>query len=206
MIPFEFDLITAITIVLIGAILSVYVLILKKNGWIGDASNYRCPNPKCRQVFQAPVKVKDFSTGQEVGFACPECGYDLSSVNSGKDLKETPLKSEPELKIKDSIRKPIETGKSTVKRGVKEHKTPAAAHPTFKSEKNPPKQSTVQTLSQACPVENKTANQAGAKEEKSRFTCPACKKEFMTPLFVFDYAASKPKLKRLCPYCDRPIA
>lgn len=204
MIPFEVDLVTAITIVLIGAILTVYLLILKKNGWIGEASNYRCPNPKCRKIFQVPMKVKDFSTKKEVGLACPECGYDLGSLEGGKGLKETTLQSEPELKIKDSVSKPIEAGYSTVNGGIKEPEAPVATHPTFESEKNPTKQSTVQTASQPYIVKNTTINQS-VKEGKGRLTCPTCKKEFSTPLFTLDYEASTPKLIRHCPYCDQPI-
>lgn len=205
MIPFEVGLVTAITIVLIVAILAVYLSILKKNGWIGKASNYRCPNPQCRKIFQVPMKVKDFSTKKEVGLACPECGYDLGSLEGEKGLKETTLQSEPELKIKDSVSKPIEAGDSTVNGGIKELEAPVAAHPTFESEKKPTKQSAVQTASQPYVVKNTTINQVGVREEKGRLTCPTCKKEFSTPLFTLDYEASTPKLIRHCPYCDKPI-
>jgi DNA-directed RNA polymerase subunit RPC12/RpoP len=205
LIPFEVDLVTAITIVLIGVILTVYLLILKKNGWIGEASNYRCPNPQCRKIFQAPMKVKDFSTGKEVGFACPECGYDLGPLKGGKGLKETALQSGPELKIKDSVSKPTEAGVSTVNGGVKKPHVPVATHPTFEPAKNQTKQSTVQAASQQYIVKNTTINQAGVKEEKGKFTCPACKKEFRTPLFTLEYTASTAKLKKHCPYCDQPL-
>ena len=205
MIPFEVDLVTAITIVLIGVILTIYLLILKKNGWIGEASNYRCPNPKCRKIFQTPLKVKDFSTGKEVGFACPECGYDLGSSKGEKCFKETALQTEPELKIRDSVSILIGVGGSTANGCTKEPKPPAAAHPTFESDKKPTKQSTIQAASQQCTVKNATINQAGVKEEKGRFICPACEREFRTPLFTLDYAGSTQKLRRQCPYCDQPL-
>ena len=38
MIPYQVEIFTAITIVLVGAILTVYLSILKKNGWIGSIS------------------------------------------------------------------------------------------------------------------------------------------------------------------------
>jgi len=205
LIPFEVDLVTAITIVLIGVILTIYLLILKKNGWIGEASNYRCPNPKCRKIFQVPMKVKDYSTKKEVGLACPECGYDLGPLKGGKGLKETALQCEPESKIRDSVSILIGARGSTVNGDTKEPKPPVATHPTFESEKNPTKQSTVQTASQQPTVKNTTINQAGVKEKKSRFTCPNCKKEFSTPLFTLEYAATGPKLIRHCPYCDQRI-
>jgi DNA-directed RNA polymerase subunit RPC12/RpoP/DNA-directed RNA polymerase subunit M/transcription elongation factor TFIIS len=205
LIPFAVEIITIITIILIGVILTVYLSVLKKNGWIGEVSNYRCPNPQCRKIFQAPMKVKDFSTGKEAGFACPECGYDLGPLKGGKGLKETALQSEPELKIKDSLSKPIEAGDSKANGCVKEPKAPVTAHPTLESEKNPIKQSTVQTAGQPYIVENTTINQVGVKEKEGRFTCPACKKEFSTPLFALEYAASTPRLIRRCPYCDKPL-
>jgi hypothetical protein len=146
LIPFPVEIITAITIILVGVILTVYFSILKKNGWIGEASNYRCPNPECRKIFQVPMKVKDFSTGKDVGFACPDCGYDLGSLKSGKGLKETAVQNGPELKIKDSVSKPIEAGVSTVNCGVKEPQAPLAAHPAFESKKNPSLQESDQSL------------------------------------------------------------
>ena len=36
LIPYQFEIFTAITIILVGAILTVYLSILKKNGWIGS--------------------------------------------------------------------------------------------------------------------------------------------------------------------------
>jgi uncharacterized Zn-finger protein len=70
----------------------------------------------------------------------------------------------------------------------------------------PTKQSTVQAASQLYTVKNTTSNREEAiKEEKDRFTCPTCKKEFSKPLFMLEYVASTPKLIRHCPYCDQPI-
>jgi uncharacterized Zn-finger protein len=206
LIPFAVEIVTVITVILVGAILTVYFLVLKKNGWIGEASNYRCPNPQCRKIFQVPMKVKDFSTKKEVGLACPECGCDLGPLKGGKGLKETTLQSGPELKIRDSVSILIGARGSAVNGGTKEPE-PAleAAHPTFESEKNPTKQSTVQTARQPGIVKNTTINQVDVKEKKSRFTCPTCKKEFSTPLFTLEYAATGPKLIRHCPYCDQRI-
>jgi hypothetical protein len=204
--PFEVDLVTAITIVLIGVILTIYLLILKKNGWIGEASNYRCPNPQCRKIFQVPMKVKDFSTKKVVGLACPECGYDLGSLNVGKGSNEPAVQCKPELEIRDSVSILIGAAGPRVNGGVKEPKPPVAAHPTFESEKNPIKQSTVQTASQPYVVKNPTINQeVGATEVKGRLACPTCKKEFRTPLFTLEYAGSTPKLIKHCPYCDQPL-
>ena len=206
MIPFEVGLVTAITIALIGVIVTIYLLILKKNGWIGEASNYRCPNPQCRKIFQVPMKVKDFSTKKVVGLACPECGYDLGPLNGGKGLNEAAVQCKPELETRDSVSILIGAGNSAVGGGVKEPKPPIAIRPTPEAQKNPSSQSTVQTASPSYVVKNTTSSQeVGLREVKGRLTCPACKKEFRTPLFTLEYAASTPKLVKHCPYCDHPL-
>ncbi len=136
MIPYAVEIVTAITIILIVAILAVYLSILKKNGWIGEPSNYRCPNPQCEKIFQTPLKVKDFSNKKEVHLACPECGYDLGSLNGKKGLKEITLQSKPEVKIQDSTSKRIETEVSTTNNGSKEPNALKAAAPIVESKKN----------------------------------------------------------------------
>jgi uncharacterized Zn finger protein (UPF0148 family) len=136
------------------------------------------------------MKVKDFSTGKEVRFACPECGYDLRPLNAGKGLKETTLQSEPESEIKHSVSKPIEAMESTVNGGINESKTTVPTHLKFKSEQNPATQSTVQTANQPHIAKDTTINGVGAKEERGRLTCRTCKKESRTPLFTLEYAAS----------------
>jgi hypothetical protein len=120
LIPYAVEIVTAITITLIGVILTVYLSILKKNGWIGKTSNYRCPNPQCKSLFQKPIRVKDFSTQKEVSFACPECGYNLGSINGEVNLQEITLESEPEIKIKDVM--PIDNKIIVANNGTEEPK------------------------------------------------------------------------------------
>ena len=131
MIPNEIDIVTAITIVLIGAIVTVYLSILKKNGWIGKTSNYRCPNPQCRKIFQTPVKVKYLSKKSEKHLACPECGFDLGLLNSEKGLEIT-TESKQEL-TKESAPKPIEKQVPVPKDSVKEIIAPENPSPTLES-------------------------------------------------------------------------
>jgi hypothetical protein len=70
---------TIATIIVISIILAVYLIILKKSGWLGESSGfYRCPNPECKEIFQKPIELKDLSeTPTRVYRACPECGVDL---------------------------------------------------------------------------------------------------------------------------------
>ncbi len=136
MIPFPVEIVTVITIIVIVAILAIYLSILKKYGWIGETPNYRCPNPKCQKIFQTPLKVKDFSNKKEVHLACPECGFDLGSLNDKKGLKEISLQSKPEAKSHDSTSKRIETEVSTINNGGKEPEPLRAAAPIVHSKKN----------------------------------------------------------------------
>jgi len=171
LIPFQTEIITAITIILISVILTVYFSVLKKNGWIGEASNYRCPNPQCRKIFQVPMKVKDFSTGKEVGLACPECGYDLGPLKGEKCLKNTMLQSGAESKVIDSFPKPIKAGDSTINGGIKEHEATVLANPTFESEKNPSLQESGQSL-------------LGQKLDDAKKDSPTCCKHYLGYLGV----------------------
>ncbi len=81
-------------------------------------------------------------------------------------------------------------------------------------EKQPPKQfinpqtkgSTKQESAQPCTIKsNSTKQEPMAKENGDKIVCPACKKEFSTPLFMVDYTNSKPRLVRHCPYCDQSL-
>jgi DNA-directed RNA polymerase subunit RPC12/RpoP len=135
-ISYTVEIVTAVTVISIVAILAVYISILKKNGWIGETTNYRCPNPQCKKIFQVPLKVKDFSNKKEIRLACPECGYDLGSLDGKKSLREITLQSKSEVKIQDSTSKPIETGVSTINNGRKEPNALGAAEPIVESKKN----------------------------------------------------------------------
>jgi hypothetical protein len=100
------EIITVLAIALISIIFAVYLMILKKNGWLGEKSDfYRCPNQKCKKIFQKPIEVKDLSENPPRTYpACPECGANLDTFafNHKKTLKtrENSLihNSEPEIK------------------------------------------------------------------------------------------------------------
>ena len=119
MIQSPVEIVTAITITLIIAIVAIYLIILKKNGWIGETSNYRCPNPQCKKIFQSPMKVKDFSHKKVTHLACPECGYDLDSSTNEKTSKDTAFEIEPKPKPKEST---AAVSKNIVFKTIKENK------------------------------------------------------------------------------------
>ena len=82
LVPYTIETVTTIAIVVIAIILAVYLIILRKNGWLGGNSYfYRCPNQECKRVFQNPVEMKDLSeTPVRVYPACPHCGNDLGPL------------------------------------------------------------------------------------------------------------------------------
>jgi hypothetical protein len=62
------------------------------------------------------------------------------------------------------------------------------------------------TPSQSDSDDNTVSNQeAGIISDGDALTCPACKKQFINPIFTLDYSALTPRLMRRCPYCDQPI-
>jgi hypothetical protein len=103
-------IVTPVAIVIIAVIFAVYLLILRRMGWLGGKSNfYRCPNQECKKIFQIPIEVKDLSlTPPRTYLACPECGANLDHF-LGSITEKTPETMEKNiLRRKDFEPKPIE--------------------------------------------------------------------------------------------------
>ena len=87
MFPYTFEVVTAITLTVIGIILALYFMVLKRKGWLKDDSHepspfYRCPNPECRKIFDKPIVFTDLSQNPAPAqSACPHCGFDLQEVS-----------------------------------------------------------------------------------------------------------------------------
>jgi hypothetical protein len=139
-IQYVVEIVIAIDVTLISAILIVDLLILKNNGWIGKTSNYRCPNPRCQKIFQKPLRVKNFLNKKEIRLACPECGYDLGSLKDERSLKEIALQSKPELKTKDSASTPTDAKVSKTNNGNKEPKALRTTSPIAESKQRGPQE------------------------------------------------------------------
>jgi hypothetical protein len=91
-------IVTVVAIVIIAIIFAVYLIILRRMGWLGEKSDfYRCPNQECKKVFQKPIELRDLSeTPPRIYPACPECGADLgpffgSRVNKLSKIKPKTL-------------------------------------------------------------------------------------------------------------------
>jgi len=96
MFPYTFEIVTAMTLTVIGVILVLYFVVLKRKGWLTESSSepfYRCPNQECRKIFQKPVALTDLSqTSPRVYSACPHCGFELEMASPsavGKKTKTT---------------------------------------------------------------------------------------------------------------------
>jgi len=86
MFPYTFEVVTAITLAVIGIILALYFIVLKRKGWLREDSQrsyYRCPNPECKKIFEKPVELTDLSgeNPTRLHSACPHCGFNLETVS-----------------------------------------------------------------------------------------------------------------------------
>jgi len=111
MFPYTFEVVTAITLTVIGIILVLYFVVLKRKGWLTEdshGSSYRCPNPVCRKIFQKPIVLTDLSeTPARVHPACPHCGFDLEEASPLQDQKKFKMAVEAPPSPKKRLEKPM---------------------------------------------------------------------------------------------------
>jgi len=92
-----FDVITAVTISGILAILVLYIIVVYKKGWLkrnSVESHFLCPNPKCRKPFTEPVWLTDLSRMPPESYpACPNCSMNLNAIPFFSAQKSPSLKS-----------------------------------------------------------------------------------------------------------------
>ncbi len=83
-----FEMVTALTVSGIVAILVLYIIIVYKKGWLrqeskADQAYYLCPNQKCKKVFNKPVWLTDLSKTPPSSYqACPHCGMNIQTTAS----------------------------------------------------------------------------------------------------------------------------
>jgi len=87
-----FEIVTMLTVAVIGTILLLYFIVLKKQGWLTEKksseTSYLCPNPQCKRIFEKPITLTDLSTNPPRGYlACPYCGLDLETLSTAKTKK-----------------------------------------------------------------------------------------------------------------------
>lgn len=106
-------MITALTLTSILAIVTLYVLVVYKKGWLkgelrADKVYYRCPNQECRRVFKEPVWLIDLSQSPPEGYqGCPHCGVDIQITPSSKPSNQTILLRNEERTTSWQTPKPV---------------------------------------------------------------------------------------------------
>ena len=136
MIPYQFEIVTAITTILIGAILTVYLFLLKKNGWIGKNFDRTTANPNSEKPLQKPGENKNFlcTKGNEIVRSKPELAVDI--LSGKRPLGEVALQSKIELKTRYSTSKITGNKIFTTNNYNKEHKMDKTAIPDVESREN----------------------------------------------------------------------
>jgi len=137
-----FEIVTILTIAVIGTILVLYIIVLKRQGWLKRSAvetHFLCPNPKCRKPFAQPVLLADLSkTPPESHPACPHCGLDLNTIPYFKEGKGFDFRNTQGVPL---FRKPIERSqlskRETPKTGVVTEKPKPASALKFQGEKKP---------------------------------------------------------------------
>lgn len=114
MIPLEFDVATAVTVFLIVGIVTLYLLVLKKNGWIGNAASRRTETvPK-----EKPASASKEGTARTVGGQTRE-SEETKNINIGERDEKDPAAAEKKMALKQELaRKLIEAQKSSKARDV----------------------------------------------------------------------------------------
>jgi len=114
MFPYTFEAVTAITITVLSVIIAIYIVVLKKRGWLKEEpppeSFFLCSNLKCEKIFQKPMKLTVLSeTPPREHSACPHCGVILT-ISPSKIQKKpklavgTPLSQEkPKITIEELL-------------------------------------------------------------------------------------------------------
>lgn len=109
MIPLEFGAATAITAVLIVGILTLYLLVLKKNGWIGNAASRRTEAvPK-----EKPASASKKGAARTVGGKTQE-SEETKNINVGERDENDSAAAERKIVLKQELaRKLIQAQKSS---------------------------------------------------------------------------------------------
>jgi len=110
-----FDMITALAISGILAIIALYIIVVYKKGWLKTnnslESHFLCPNPDCRKPFAKPVLLTDLSiTPPESYPACPHCSINLYNIPFFSAKKKPSFES---IKAPSSFNEPQKTIEKT---------------------------------------------------------------------------------------------
>jgi len=143
MTPDQFEVVTALTIGSIATIILLYLIVLKKKGWLTEekpsGTSYLCPNQECRKIFEKPITLTDLSTNPPRGYlACPHCGLDLQKISTIRPEKSKTehniLPSKMLQKTSESLAVRTESSKLETPTGMKTTKKQEDVKPAFPAE------------------------------------------------------------------------
>jgi len=167
--------ITIIAVALISLIFTLYLIALRKNGWLGGNSNfYRCPNQECKKIFQKPIELKDLSTNPPSTYpACPECGANLNTFFNSITSKTPKITAKPLPNQKKNEINPIESKMATKKVETSNSNQKQLSMPTRKTPTVNPL--IKPTEMRRAPASNQNQKPLSAPTEKATITKPEIK-------------------------------
>jgi hypothetical protein len=121
--------------------------------------------------------------------------------------------SEPIIRTnKAPIEAPVRVAQPTINHKITNYFESDKTEQENQSAKQPIMQPTKQSTTQI-PTQPNTEKIAATNQvttiacalNKDKITCPTCTREFGTPLYMVDYSTLKPKLIRICPYCNQAL-
>jgi hypothetical protein len=89
LVPLQTEAFTAATIALIAAILSIYVVVLKKNGWIGKAPTSNQPSSELRKMFETEENSPKNQTPPSIETAISAGDDGAKDAEEKADAQET---------------------------------------------------------------------------------------------------------------------
>jgi hypothetical protein len=122
LIPNQFVIVTATTVILVGVILTVYIYLLKKNGWIGNNVESTTSIPVFNKSVQKNVENKTFPTAKRNDAATPKPEPSRFISSNKRPLGEVMLQSKTEFKARYSTPKISEKQVFTINTHSNEHK------------------------------------------------------------------------------------
>ena len=134
MIPHQFEIVTATTVILVGVILTVYLSLLKKNGWIGNNFGSTTAIPISTKPLQKPVNGKTYLTTKEMEVARSKPEHSAFIPSNKRPLGEVMLQSKTAFKAKYSAPKISENKILTANTYDKEQRIEKTVIPAIKTE------------------------------------------------------------------------
>jgi hypothetical protein len=131
----QVGIITALTIIAGVAILTIYIFLLKMNGWIGNNSEDSKPIPEAEKPKQKPIEKKNSTVTNENKIAATRPQFSSSNQVDNKTPQVAAVKRKIELNQKSTPRT-TETPRTTISKSNNENKNNTTLAPAKKLQEN----------------------------------------------------------------------